>query len=876
MKMIKLFLAICFTFILSSCGEDNSTGPIHYIEGNDKQESRSLALKGSFCLNSKIIPVDIDIDVVDENLDSITTVKATLERERNGSFIFKTDLKEYFSPIVRIRYTCVYGDSSSKIKMEFIEYIDMDKNSKPVLNLPMALASERIKFLVQKDGFYLDRAKQKTLREIYDLLDFKENKNVDIELDSNSYIRTELIRHLDAITVVEINDSVFYKNYNALRSAVGTEKKWKDIFSETEIADITFTYDPNGSYKDIWMKSFGLSQCDSANYQDTIKVSNKKSIYNNTVLLCDLKKKTYQWRFLNDFEKEIGLCPAEQRDTVIYDNIVYVCDSGTTIWSIMSGKEALPYMHVDCNRIYEGSIVKYDSTDFICIYEKGKYLWTNIIDDNYNWRDNVDVFVKNKGGLCNTDSSAEKTAIIGNRYYQCSDSIWKEVDRLTYYLGSCNKNKLNVKAMHDSVGYFICNDKWVEITIPQYKGDSCTKEFERNIKQYNERYYICREKNIGTGRYSYYWDVATDNETSAPIKKGHFCEKENTGEIIEIDSVAYRCVFPQWTVVNEFTEFEITTHRAMERNNFPKDYCKNGIVGTSLFWDKTDSTLYGCVDKYTSANFGWGRVAWSNYNRSIIKLNSPEKIAGGIYEDPVDSVGHKFFRRYSATVDGWTLYFSFNTSSVNSSVSYMYLQLHTAISPEGETFDIAEWKQTSTIRATVGGEIVLVDSIKEKSPSFDKYFANWKNKIIESTQCPVPLLQEFNCVSNWDDSDFEITFRHYNEKSYMTWDQAKAFCPEGTHIPSAEELTLNIYPHLYTYERVTLVQQKMKDGVNGKFSANYNLFWTSTEKDAETQYCLEYVEKPEDSAVVASGIVECPKDLYPMVQVFCINDGRNP
>jgi hypothetical protein len=127
--MIRFILIICLGIILTACGDDKSAGSaIHYIEGNENPESRSLAFEGSFSLSSKIVPVNIDIDVVNENLDSIATVKAKLERERNGAIVFKTDYLEYSSPIVRIKYTCAYNDSASKLKIDFVEYVDIDKN----------------------------------------------------------------------------------------------------------------------------------------------------------------------------------------------------------------------------------------------------------------------------------------------------------------------------------------------------------------------------------------------------------------------------------------------------------------------------------------------------------------------------------------------------------------------------------------------------------------------------------------------------------------------------------------------------------------------------------------------------------------------------
>ena len=122
--MIRYFLILCLGIFLISCSDDNSAGSsIHYVEGNENVESRTLALQGKFSLNNKLIPVKIDIDVVDENLDSIATIKASLKKERNGTITFSSDYDDFASSIVRIKYTCAYNDSSSKLKMDFVEYV---------------------------------------------------------------------------------------------------------------------------------------------------------------------------------------------------------------------------------------------------------------------------------------------------------------------------------------------------------------------------------------------------------------------------------------------------------------------------------------------------------------------------------------------------------------------------------------------------------------------------------------------------------------------------------------------------------------------------------------------------------------------------------
>ena len=183
------------------------------------------------------------------------------------------------------------------------------------------------------------------------------------------------------------------------------------------------------------------------------------------------------------------------------------------------------------------------------------------------------------------------------------------------------------------------------------------------------------------------------------------------------------------------------------------------------------------------------------------------------------------------------------------------------------------------IRAIIGDSAVALDAVDGKSASFDAYFADWKQQVMESTGCPDATVSGIACVPDWDESTFDVVYNRYNENSYTTWEQAKAFCPEGWRIPSAEEWVNDNYAERFYFlnDRALRVRQKLSSGDYGTFDVKYNFVWTSTEKDSETQYCFEYVKVSSgwyQEKTILSGIVECPKDLYPMVQAICVSDGR--
>ena len=92
-------------------------------------------------------------------------------------------------------------------------------------------------------------------------------------------------------------------------------------------------------------------------------------------------------------------------------------------------------------------------------------------------------------------------------------------------------------------------------------------------------------------------------------------------------------------------------------------------------------------------------------------------------------------------------------------------------------------------------------------------------------------------------------------------------CPEGFRLPDSTEWR-TIVPKVRDMESYIASSHY-------ETKRRYNLFWTSNEKDSETQYCYEYILKQDANVSYywgfeAGDLIECPKDLYPMVQAICI------
>ena len=232
---MKYLLFLLIGLVLVGCSDEKYVKGGHYIQGTETEENFRSALHGNFLLVDSLVPVDLKITVVDDQLDSLMSVKALVLKTSEGSYIYKAEPADYPSRYLKFSFTCLHSDSA--FKMEFVQYVDYASDSVPVLNVLEALESERVESLVRKEKFYLEQAKIKALREVYRMLD------CDSLLKGISYQDSPRtlwwLPYLYGKYDVRSSDSVFYAVYAKLRSAVGSEKTWHDYADETEIVAIS-------------------------------------------------------------------------------------------------------------------------------------------------------------------------------------------------------------------------------------------------------------------------------------------------------------------------------------------------------------------------------------------------------------------------------------------------------------------------------------------------------------------------------------------------------------------------------------------------------------------------------------------------------------
>lgn len=123
----------------------------------------------------------------------------------------------------------------------------------------------------------------------------------------------------------------------------------------------------------------------------------------------------------------------------------------------------------------------------------------------------------------------------------------------------------------------------------------------------------------------------------------------------------------------------------------------------------------------------------------------------------------------------------------------------------------------------------------------------------------------------------KIELVNSNEESYMDYESAVKFCPSGTHIPDTTELQENysLGNNGWTREEESSIKATYSyvwDGIKTK-EQFYSIFWSSTAKDSNTQYCLELVANRSNTYSATwkqqKRIVECPKKTYPIIKAIC-------
>ena len=177
---------------------------------------------------------------------------------------------------------------------------------------------------------------------------------------------------------------------------------------------------------------------------------------------------------------------------------------------------------------------------------------------------------------------------------------------------------------------------------------------------------------------------------------------------------------------------------------------------------------------------------------------------------------------------------------------------------DGVEYDARMINGKMYVRAPFGSKNFYLSDIETKSESFDSFYQKW---------------------NRWAGVKDTLRFVCNRENTFTTWDEAKAFCPAGFHIPDTTEWKqsgVNEWKRTIDSDemnRISNIIQGMDEvDSEGSFKRSLILLWSSTSKDDSTQYCFTY----EISSLLFHNniktVIECPKDLKPMGQAMCVRN----
>ena len=917
MLLRELFLALLFALLsLVACSDDDGVVLARYDEVGFKYSP--TALQGLVEYALPMVPECVRIERLDEHFKSVDSIEVPIDSTIKNAFAFKVGERDYEMPFVKIVAIFLNGEK----RVEFSQYVRLgDYNGNLKLNLNEALVAGRIDSLMQKENLDYAAAEEKARSEMTQLfgLDFS-------ALYANRYREVHYANKWEMYKPYlycrhEISDSLFYSDYKELYESfsktgridssmiVRAADAWLATFENTigENGKPTFkSFSRNAfwnEYKywhDFFQKSYGIkfSMCDTCQ----AIIEKKSSDFYGRRFVCEFEK----WGGVNSyirlatlFEDSIGACLLSKTALVEHNGLNYLCKKNENVWKVENNRDTLlTYKFGACGGYATANHAFYakDSLFFCeCDVDKNcawtdKYVKTVFNEKDSLYAEVLHAKAVDQFGECKENGNKQK---LDSVFVQCSFERWMQIDSLLYYLGGCTKD--NQKGEHLGL-YYSCIEYWQgadspvwrEVYPPVYFNDTCDSRYQNHVVKYDSTYFICEAEYCieedgfvkfgcwGVG----HWRKIKDDEMIPPMIDNIPCDRNRINLRISYGNEFYVCREGRWYPVDAdsvkphekdglfctdslyglvkryggsyYMCDSVRTWREMPALEAgPYEYRDSlgrcdGISQRTVHWSKKAETFFGCA-KMDSV-WDWHEILLGAKPYTMPASYKRELFEGGKFTG--DSI-------YSVKVDNNLYRFILSKNT-------MYLS-HVDLASGG--YDAYFYNGNLFLHKERSEKRLRVDSLKNKSEAFDTFYEAWKADIKAYSKC-----------SNRYTANVDTMYlMRYDEEAYAGWASAKLFCPTGFHIPSSTEFMQDDYI-AYTTTDSTLRNDSplMWDYHISRCSIvgsliYLDLFWTSTEKDDETQKCFEYAWHHREGEK-SRRVVDCPKDLYPMVQTLCVKD----
>ena len=894
------------------------------------------ALSGKFSLEAPLIPKSLTITALTANLEEVDVIEATIGVNDSLGYTFTSDSSDYPTTFAKLTFTCTRGDSPDAKELSFEEYVDFGRYPAPAVNLFGALESNRVRYLVQEDGFYLGNAKKKASREIFRMFGMEWQEGVDFESDSIKFEALRLMPYLLAGS--DNSDSAFVATFKKMSQAIGNGDSENatfrsDIFDTLKIADglvartdkrnLDFAKTDTTSllfYSALWEQAYGLSECDSIG--KTAEVSNKKSTFSQNLFVCEMRKDSvFFWKPLDSLDLKYIPCYHGVTDNIQHNDTVYACSDAAMSWVVASPKAAIEYLFGPCDYGNKGKYRAYHDHVFICEGYGFSIRWTDTISGFDREKAEFEAYFYNKYGDCTVNRENEKAAF-NEEYFRCHNGKWESITPLGYVTDdSCSAGDT---IMLPPSSYYRCdkNNNWNPISYFDYYNIVCSEENQYEVLHDGIAYHWC----VFRDGWRWRWERIPADKQIPPVLN-HDTRKD--GHVVKYDATYYIFKNGEWEVLPNESAIPPVIHEdgCGETNDstyvvYDGEYylcrdsrwlyvSKENVIAPVLAGDSCSTDNKAEVRKYGDEYF----VCVAGYNPYGQHISSHWSTATkdqiAIYDRNRNRGDY-----CAAGQAGTTLEWDKKAGGLFGCVK----------SVDGETYqwarikisDMDSLEQKNFANGTFEKEGVYQCDVSGSHYVFDRFFWNdkqWKDyvrlRLEKATIGDVEYdarmingkmyvrapygnksvyLSDFETRSEsfdgfyqrwsrWAGVNGSIKFVYHGENTFTTWDEAEAFCPAGFHIPDTTEWKksgVNEWKRTIDSDemnRISNVIQGMDElDSDGSFKRNLILLWSSTSKDDSTQYCFTYEISSMILHTNIKAVIECPKDLMPMGQAMCVRD----
>ncbi len=891
-KIICYIGALFLGLFIVSCGGPETRYDIHSksdendFSESDKNKTYSLdnrTLSGSVDLPQNFRLLNVKILTLDKKMMPGDSVEAKLGESR-----FSVRARNYSNSEIQVDFSCAYGDSSFSDTLKFTQYFDILYEDDLQLNLHSAMLSPWVKSLHQEADMDLIWEKDSAFLKAETFL----------ETPPETWNLQEQLPVLYCGGMV--NAPNFAECFEKLSKGLGTKTKWDQVLSTINVADnfLRFINTNATSYSDEiynFAEEFieSVYKLRSPLFQgDTSQILKDSSEFNGHLVICDSmpqKSGRLMWRLQNEQDELLGPCYFDLDSVVIGSMGGFACKKNSSVWETLS-EEASADIYFGCK---EGDTkIRFlpNGGEYLC--QDGKWSSYGIRIQGYEIYE-FDSRVVREVGSCTSERNGEY--IYTDSFFAiCKNGYWEKNDGTRYYDQECNANMKGtsfVLPVHRNsvidTAYFYCNGKsWRDTIPPLVYGDVCNDNHRYNIAVYNGKYYMCDKswrllsdeellppilsrdscpsaklfKKYGESYYkceNNHWTYVEDSLVVAPVKAGIVCEEAIRNQVYKSDNEYFVCNIHWWT--DEAHWIKATEHDIFlyEHRIDHDGECKKGLAGTSIYWTADDDKDYHVFCK----NGEWKIQEASVTNSYLPDLFTPRNLAGGTFIDSTT---------YRNTIGGVEYTFRLYWRD--------YLVL-SKIKENEETYTAHASKNMMFLSKESPSTSMSLENFVHKGDGFETFYKSW---LARATVDDSVTIEKGQNTINIEKKTYyfepqKIELVNSNEESYMDYESAVKFCPSGTHIPDTTELQENysLGNNGWTREEESSIKATYSyvwDGTKTK-EQFYSIFWSSTAKDSNTQYCLELVANRSNTYSATwkqqKRIVECPKKTYPIIKAIC-------